>query len=84
MSEAPGPYAEWRDTPSAVHIGSRIAGRIGLALVPPIDHTWHMTLTVTARGSTTGSTPHGLDFLEAAGSTAADSGAWDRHAPEQR
>jgi hypothetical protein len=58
------PYAEWRDTLATVHMGSQIAGKIRLALMPPVKHTWHATLPVTARGFTTGSMPHGSRFFQ--------------------
>jgi hypothetical protein len=57
-------YTELRDTLMSMHMWSQIVGKIRLALVPPVNHTWHVTLPVTARGFTTGSLPHGSRFFE--------------------
>jgi hypothetical protein len=53
------PYGEWRDTLDTLHMWSQVIGKIQLALAPPVNHWWHVTQHVTARGLTTGSLPHG-------------------------
>ena len=39
-------------------------GKIRLSLTPWINHSWHVTLYLTARGLTTGPIPHGLRTFE--------------------
>jgi hypothetical protein len=60
-------YERWRETCSALHLWSQIAGKYRLAHAPWVNHSWHATLYVTPRGLTTGSVPDGgravtLDF----------------------
>ncbi len=47
------PYAPWRDTCSALHLYSQILGKYRLARTPWVNHSWHATLYVNARGLTT-------------------------------
>jgi len=47
------PYAEWKATAKTLHMWTQIVGKIRLALTPWINHSWHVTLYVTARGLTT-------------------------------
>ena len=47
------PYEPWRATCSALHLYTRILGKYRLARSPWINHSWHATLYVTARGLTT-------------------------------
>lgn len=56
--------AEWRDTYATLHRWSQIVGKIRLALAPPINHWWHVTLYVTSRGLTTSPMPHGERTLQ--------------------
>ena len=58
------PYDAWRDTLATLHMWTQILGKIRLALAPPVNHGWHVTLPVTARGLTTGSLPHGARFFQ--------------------
>ena len=53
----PLPYASWSDTLLGLHLVSQIVGRVRLALHPPINHWWHVTLYVSPRGLTTGAIP---------------------------
>lgn len=47
----------------AFHRFAQILGKIKLATVPPRNHWWHVALTTTARGFTTGAMPVGkMDF----------------------
>jgi len=60
-------YDEWRETCSALHLWSQIAGKYRLAHAPWVNHSWHATLYLTPRGLTTGIVPDGersisLDF----------------------
>ena len=52
------PLASWRPTKETVHLFTQILGKVRLALAPPRNHWWHVTLRVTARGLTTGFVPH--------------------------
>jgi hypothetical protein len=65
------PYATWRDTCTTLHRWLQIVGKVRLASTPWINHSWHATLYVTARGLTTSPVPHGsrvfeieLDFVD--------------------
>ncbi len=46
-------FEAWRDTVSTLHLWTQIVGKIRLASMPWINHSWHVTLYVTARGLTT-------------------------------
>ena len=54
------PLHEWIDTRDTIHLWLQIIGKIRLALTPPVNHSWHATLYVTARGLTTGPIPNGF------------------------
>lgn len=47
------PYAPWRETLAALHLYTQIVGKYRLARTPWVNHSWHATLYVTARGLTT-------------------------------
>jgi hypothetical protein len=47
------PYAAWRDSSETLHLMTQIVGKIRLARTPWLNHSWHVTLYVTARGLTT-------------------------------
>ena len=54
------PYSSWKDTASTLHMWTQIVGKVRLAQTPWLNQSWHVTLTVTARGLTTLAIPHGL------------------------
>jgi hypothetical protein len=65
------PLEAWSDTYATLHLWTQIAGKIRLAQTPWINHSWHVTLYVTARGLTTSPIPHGtrtfqidFDFID--------------------
>ena len=58
------PLESWRDTQATLHMWTQIVGKIRLALTPWINHSWHVTLYLTARGLTTSPIPHGLHTFE--------------------
>jgi hypothetical protein len=58
------PLAEWADTYGTLHMWTQIVGKIRLALAPPVNHWWHVTLLTTARGLTTSPMPYGARTLE--------------------
>ena len=51
------PYGAWRDTRDTLHLWTQIVGKIRLALTPWLNHSWHVTLYLTARGLTTSPIP---------------------------
>src|ERR1051325_2640303 len=55
----PLPYDSWIDTRETLHRWTQIAGKIRMALTPPVNHWWHVTLYVTPRGLTTSTIPYG-------------------------
>ncbi|MGH9441163.1 MAG: DUF5996 family protein [Thermoanaerobaculia bacterium] len=64
-------YDGWKDTCETLHLWTQIVGKIRLVQVPWINHSWSVTLYVTARGLTTGPMPWeqgsfeiDFDFLE--------------------
>ena len=65
MSNAPHdpwpelPTAAWRNTYDTLHLWTQIVGKIRLARTPWLNHSWHVTLYVTARGLTTSPIPDG-------------------------
>ncbi len=54
----PLPLKEWADTYRTLHMWAQIAGKIRMALSPPLNHWWHVTLYVNSRGLTTGPVPY--------------------------
>jgi hypothetical protein len=57
-------YADWKDTCATLHMWLQIVGKIRLVQTPWTNHSWHVTLYVTARGLTTSPIPHGTDTFE--------------------
>jgi hypothetical protein len=60
-----------QDTYATLHMWTQVIGKVRLALAPPINHWWQVTLYVTARGLTTSPIPYGtrtfqidFDFLD--------------------
>ena len=58
------PFAEWKNTAKTLHMWTQIIGKVRLALTPWINHSWHVTLYVTARGLTTSPMYLGARVLE--------------------
>ena len=58
------PYESWRDTCTALHLYTQIVGKYRLARTPWINHSWHATLYVNARGLTTSLVPDGPGGVE--------------------
>jgi hypothetical protein len=65
------PYDAWKDTYATLHMWSQVVGKIALAQAPPINHSWAVSLRLTARGLTTSTLPHGtrsftieFDFID--------------------
>jgi len=53
------PLEAWSETCAALHLWTQIVGKVRLAQSPWVNHSWHTTLYVTARGLTTSPVPHG-------------------------
>src|SRR5689334_17537212 len=47
------PYAAWKDTCATLQLWTQIVGKVRVALMPWLNHSWHVTLRVTARGLAT-------------------------------
>jgi hypothetical protein len=65
------PTAAWRETYATLHLWTQIIGKIRLTKTPWLNHSWHVTLYVTARGLTTSPVPDGsrtfqidFDFID--------------------
>ena len=61
------PLESWAETYATLHLWLQIVGKIRLAQSAAINHSWHATYYLTARGLTTSPIPHGtrtfqLDF----------------------
>ena len=83
------PLEAWRDTYATLHMWTQVIGKIRLAHMPWINHSWHVPLYVTARGLTTSPVPHGtrtfqvdFDFIDHRLLVDTDDGA--RHTLELR
>src|SRR6266540_5799290 len=65
------PLAAWQDTYLTLQLWTQVVGKIRTALPPTLNHWWHSTLYVNARGLTTSPIPNAggtfeiqFDFLE--------------------
>jgi hypothetical protein len=58
------PYEDWRETKETLHRFAQIVGKVRMALVPPLNHWWHVTLLPSAHGLTTGPMPAGDRWAE--------------------
>lgn len=65
------PWTEWEPTITTLHLWLQVVGKVRMALTPPLDHWWHITLYVTPRGLTTSPIPAearsfqvDLDFID--------------------
>jgi hypothetical protein len=57
-------FGEWQETFTTLHLWAQIVGKIRLAATPWLNHSWHATFYVTARGLTTSPIPYGRRILE--------------------
>jgi len=51
-------YHYMKDTIATVHMWTQMIGKVRLVKTPWINHSWHVTLYVSAEGLTTGSIPY--------------------------
>ena len=58
------PFPEWADTAATLHMWTQIIGKIRMEFTPWTNHSWHVTLYLTARGLTTSPIPHGTRTFE--------------------
>jgi hypothetical protein len=62
------PLERWEQTKDTLHLWTQIVGKVRMATVPPLNHWWHVTLYLDARGLTTrrlqgpGGTAFQIDF----------------------
>jgi hypothetical protein len=61
----PLPLSEWEDTRAALHLWMQVIGKLRLACTPWTNHSWHVTLPLTARGIGTGVLPCADRFWQA-------------------
>ncbi|MGH1550104.1 DUF5996 family protein [Leifsonia poae] len=54
----------WQDTRDTLHMWTQIVGKIRMALTPPVNHWWHVTLYLSARGLSTGPIPVAAGILD--------------------
>lgn len=58
------PYEVWRDTCATLQLWTQIVGKIRLSQTPWLNHSWHVTVYLTARGLTTSPIPFGERILQ--------------------
>jgi Family of unknown function (DUF5996) len=58
------PFPEWKATAKTLHMWTQVVGKVRLALSPWTNHSWHVTLYLTARGLTTSPIPFRDRILE--------------------
>lgn len=58
------PQAAWSETCATLQLWMQIVGKVRLALMPKINHTWNVTLYPTVRGLTTSPMPYGTRMLQ--------------------
>jgi hypothetical protein len=58
------PQSAWSETCATLQLWMQIVGKIRLALTPPINHTWNVTLYPTIRGVTTSPMPYKTLMLQ--------------------
>ena len=51
-------YEKGKDTYDTLHMWTQIVGKIKLATLPWVNHSWHITLHITSRGLTTHPMPY--------------------------
>ena len=58
------PYDAWKNTYETLHMWTQIVGKIRLARMPWLNHTWHVALYPTVSGLTTGRIPYDNEAFE--------------------
>jgi hypothetical protein len=57
-------YARLRPTAETLQLWTQVAGKVALAKTPWLNHSWHVTLRLSARGLATPLIPNGADGLQ--------------------
>ncbi len=89
----PLPLAAWRPTKETLHRWAQVVGKVRLAAAPPRNHWWHVPLSLSTRGLTTGPMPApaggddrtfalDFDFLDHRLLVTTNAGEWDGFALE--
>ena len=60
------PLDAWSDTCATLHLWTQIVGKIRLTQTPWTNHSWHVTLYLSARGLTTSPIPYGTRTFQVA------------------
>lgn len=58
------PLEQWSKTCATLHMWTQIVGKIRLVQSPWVNHSWHVTLYVTARGLSTSPVPYGTRMFQ--------------------
>jgi hypothetical protein len=58
------PLGAWSDTLATLHMWTQVVGKVRLVQSPWVNHSWHVTLYVTARGLSTSPIPYGTRTFE--------------------
>ena len=58
------PVDSWQATRDTLHMWTQVVGKIRMALTPPVNHWWHVTLYLSARGLSTGPIPIPAGILD--------------------
>ena len=65
------PYEAWKDTYATLHMWMQMAGKVAVALAPPLNHCWGHAFHLTPRGMASPLLPHGdrafaieFDFID--------------------
>ena len=59
------PFEHWKDTIATLHRWTQIVGKLRVARMPWLNHSWHVPLYVSVRGLATGPIPHGERTFDA-------------------
>jgi len=51
------PFEDWKKSKTTLHLFFQIVGKIKLAMMPPKNHWWNITLKLSSKGITTGPIP---------------------------
>jgi hypothetical protein len=52
------PYEAWKDTYATLHMWTQVVGKVALARMPPLNHSWAIAMQVTSRGISTRPLPY--------------------------
>ncbi|WP_306207988.1 DUF5996 family protein [Actinoplanes sp. RD1] len=55
---------DWTATRDTLHMWTQIVGKVRMAYAPAVNHWWHVTFYVSARGLTTSAVPHPGGLVE--------------------